>query len=241
MLETEPEVVLCTAPMPQVATSMLKELGPFVDGPPGDVWPSVAMCESYATPGPAGCAGAACDHRDPDVTLTKLVPRLSVAMIVWFVMIILLRAPVSSWHSPSRLLRLELWAWRQSYCSPAKIHRVVEGPHGADAGPQLQLSAPAPQANCSTTARHPHKDLLATSSPPSFAPRRLQLRTGRRSARSVIWGELLVRHAVDVAPSPMLCKAPSRHDALVLRTCSCGAAQEGVYGSSVPVGGELLK
>jgi hypothetical protein len=35
------------------------------------------------------------------------------------------RAPVSSWHSPSRLLRLELWAWRQSYCSPAKIHRVV--------------------------------------------------------------------------------------------------------------------
>ena len=133
--------------MPQVATSMSKELGPFVDGPP------VEMCESYATPGPAGCAGAARDPRDPDVTLTKLVPRLSVAMIVWFVMIILLRAPVSSWHSPSRLLRLELWAWRQSYCSPAKIHRVVEGPHGADAGPQLQLSAPAPQANCSTTAR----------------------------------------------------------------------------------------
>ena len=27
--------------------------GPFVDGPP------VEMCESYATPGPAGCAGAA--------------------------------------------------------------------------------------------------------------------------------------------------------------------------------------
>jgi hypothetical protein len=23
------------------------------------------------------------------------------------------------------VLRLELWAWRQSYCSPAKIHRVV--------------------------------------------------------------------------------------------------------------------
>jgi len=84
-----------------------------------------------------------------------------------------------------------------------------------------------------------HKDLLATSSPLSFAPRRLQLRTGRRSARSVIWGELLVRHAVDVAPSPMLCKAPSRHDAQVLR--SCGAAQEGMYGSSVPVGRELLK
>jgi hypothetical protein len=85
-----------------------------------------------------------------------------------------------------------------------------------------------------------HNDLLATSSPPSFAPRRLQLRTGRRSARSVIWGELLVRHAVDVAPSPnILCKAPSRHDALVLR--SCGAAQEGVYGSGVPVGRELLK
>jgi hypothetical protein len=39
--------------VPQVATSMSKELGPFVDGPP------VEMCESYATPGPAGCAGAA--------------------------------------------------------------------------------------------------------------------------------------------------------------------------------------
>ena len=35
------------------ARSMSKELGPFVEGPP------VEMCESYATPGPAGCAGAA--------------------------------------------------------------------------------------------------------------------------------------------------------------------------------------
>ena len=160
-------------------------------------------------------------------------------MIVWFVMIILLRALVSSWHSPSRLLRLESWAWRQSYCSPAKIHRVSEGPHGADAGPQSYSSRRWRRRPTALQLLAIHKDLLATSSPPSFAPRRLQLRTGRRSARSVIWGELLVRHAVDVAPSPMLCKAPSRHDALVLR--SCGAAQEGVYGSSVPVGRELLK
>ena len=75
MLETEPEVVLCMAPMPQVATSMSKELGPFVDGPP------VEMCESYAIPGPAGCAEAARDPRDPDVTLTKLVPLRSTLLV----------------------------------------------------------------------------------------------------------------------------------------------------------------
>ena len=216
VLEAEPEVVLRTAPprsappvapipaapMPQVAASTSSSEGALslvlVDCPPAE------LRDRLPPPAPPAALGLL-------ATLTKLVPRLSVAMIVWFVMIILLELlsrVYMAFADPTaavgivvvapklRMVESELFA-------RAFQHRFVGWwkVHMAQMPDQLQLGAAAAGQLLAI-----HKDLLVIQLRATSAS--IAHWAKERSKRHLGRVESAWRHAVDVAPSPTHCKLP---------------------------------
>ena len=216
VLEAEPEVVLRTAPprsappvapipaapMPQVAASTSSSEGALslvlVDCPP------VELRDRLPPPAQPAALGLL-------ATLTKLVPRLSVAMIVWFVMIILLELlsrVYMAFADPTaavgivvvapklRMVESELFA-------RALQHRFVGWwkVHMAQMPDQLQLGAAAAGQLLAI-----HKDLLVIQLRATSAS--IAHWAKERSKRHLGRVESAWRHAVDVAPSPTHCKLP---------------------------------
>jgi hypothetical protein len=214
--EAEPEVVLRmapprsappvapipAAPMPQVAASTSQAEGAWslvlVDGPP------VELRDRLPPPAPPAALGLL-------ATLTKLVPRLSVAMIVWFVMIILLELlsrVYMAFADPTaavgivgvapklRMVESELFAraLQRRFVGWWKVHM-------AQMPDQLQLGAAAAGQLLAI-----HKDLLVIQLRATSAS--IAHWAKERSKRHLGRVESAWRHAIDVAPSPTHCKLP---------------------------------
>jgi hypothetical protein len=216
VIEAEPEVVLRTAPprsvppvapipaapMPQAAASTSQAEGAWslvlVDSPP------VEFRDRLPPPAPPAALGLL-------ATLTKLVPRLSVAMIVWFVMIILLELlyrVYMAFADPTAAVGIVEVAPKLGMVESELYARALQRRfvgwwkvHMAQMPDQLQLGAAAAGQLLAI-----HKDLLVIQLRATSAS--IAHWAKDRSKRHLGRVESAWRHAVDVAPSPTHCKLP---------------------------------